>query len=109
MDRLQPLAGETRRDSQSCFVFLEKKKKEKETIAQIIPENKMKSYQRIDPSTRNDSSRPFFPFFFRIAVPLERRLNETIVLNLSQDIFGGEKRFGSVENRALKGNTWPIV
>lgn len=45
MDRLQPLAGETRRDSESCFVFLEKKKKEKETIAQIIPENKMKSYQ----------------------------------------------------------------
>lgn len=63
MDRLQPLAGETRRDS--CFVFLEKKKKEKETIAQIIPENKMKSYQRIDPSTRNDSSRPFFLFFSR--------------------------------------------
>lgn len=72
----------------------------------------MKSYQRIERERSFDSKRFFssiFSFFFRIAVPLERRLNETIVLNLSQDIFGGEKRFGSVENRALKGNTWPIV
>lgn len=49
------------------FRFSRKEKKEKETIAQIIPENKMKSYQRIERERSFDSKRFFssiFSFFF---------------------------------------------